>query len=246
MKLLLMTFAAVTAFAQTKSLACDGSNRESACEMREQTLAYGGRLTVDGGNNGGASVKGWDNSSVLVRARVETHGVDASQVHVEWTGNVVRASGPQSANNQWWSVSFEVFVPRSADLTVKTHNGGIAIADVRGNIEFDAVNGGVHLKNLGGDVEGRTKNGGLNIELSGNRWDGARLDARTTNGGINVSMPQAYSAHLETATVNGHINTDMEMTVHGSIGKNLTADVGSGGPTIHVETTNGGVNFKKM
>ena len=86
--------------------------------------------------------------------------------------------------NQNWSVSYEVFVPRSADLTLKTHNGGISIADVRGNIQFDTLNGGVNLKNLAGDVEGRTTNGGINITLAGNRWDGTKLDARTTNGGV--------------------------------------------------------------
>ena len=60
MKLLWITLTAATAFAQTKSLTCDDRNnnndRQSRfCEMREQTIAYGGRLTVDGGGNGGQS-----------------------------------------------------------------------------------------------------------------------------------------------------------------------------------------------
>jgi DUF4097 and DUF4098 domain-containing protein YvlB len=260
MKVLLITLATVTAFAQTKSLACDSNNRNdrlvSSCEMREQTIAYGGRLTVDGGTNGGVSIKGWDSPSVLVRSKVETSGVDdgaaksiASQVRVDFSAGQVKASGPEMDRNQSWYVSYEVFVPRNADLTLKTHNGGISIADVRGNIQFDALNGGVNLKNLAGDVEGKTQNGGLNITLSGNRWDGTKLDARTTNGGINLSMPQNYSAHFETATVNGHLNANFDMTVHGNISeisRKLSTDLGSGGPTIHVETTNGGVNVKRI
>lgn len=259
MKLLLITAAAVSAFAQTKTLACDQATRHNerqvnVCEMREQTVAYGGRLTVDGGTNGGVSVKGWDGAGVLVRSRIDAWGPDegsarsvASQVHVDFSAGQLKASGPESANNQSFSVSYEVFVPRSADLVLKTHNGGISIADVRGNIQFEATNGGVSLKNLAGDVEGQTKNGGLNITLAGSRWDGTKLNARTTNGGINISMPVAYSAHFETATVNGHLNTDFPMTVHGNItGKRLATDIGGGGPTIHVETTNGGVNLKKI
>jgi DUF4097 and DUF4098 domain-containing protein YvlB len=260
MKLLLITLAAATAFAQTKSLACDSNNNQNrlatSCEMREQTIAYGGKLTVDGGTNGGVSIKGWDSSSVLVRSKVETHGVDdamakslASQVVVNWSAGQISASGPEMSENQSWSVSYEVFVPRSADLSLKTHNGGISIADVRGSIQFDAMNGGVNLKNLAGDVEGHTENGGLNVTLTGTHWDGAKLDARTTNGGVNVSMPQNYSAHFETATVNGHLNANFEMTVHGNISdlsKKLVTDLGSGGPTVHVETTNGGVNIKKI
>ena len=73
-----------------------------------------------------------------------------------------------------------------------------------------------------------------------------KLDARTTNGGVTVSMPERYSAHFETATSNGNLRVDFPMTVRGEIGKNLATDIGSGGPTIHVETINGGVNVKKI
>jgi DUF4097 and DUF4098 domain-containing protein YvlB len=262
MKILWIALTATAVFAQTKSLACDENNNRNnrqvnSCEMREQTIAYGGRLTVDGGTNGGVSIKGWDNGSVLVRSRVEAWGADdasaksiVSQIHVDWSAGQVKASGPESQQNQQgWSVSYEVFVPRNADLSLKTHNGGISIADVRGNIQFDAVNGGVNLKNLAGDVEGTTKNGGLNITLAGNRWDGNKLDARTTNGGINLSMPTNYNAHFETATVNGHLNANFDMTVRGNlsdVSKKMSTDLGAGGPTIHVETTNGGVNVKKI
>ena len=233
-----------------------------SCEMREQTIAYGGRLSVDGGNNGGVSIKGWDNGSVLVRSKVEAWGADdasaktiASQIHVDWSAGQVKASGPETDRtqsgdrNQGWSVSYEVFVPRNADLSLKAHNGGISIADVRGNIQFDTHNGGVNLKNLAGDVEGTTKNGGVNVTLAGNRWDGNKLDARTTNGGVNISMPSGYNAHFETATVNGHLNANFDMTVRGNlseISKKMSTDIGAGGPTIHVETTNGGVNVKKI
>lgn len=260
MKLFLMTLVAVGAFAQTKSLTCNddnnNGNRARSCEVREQTIAYGGLLTVDGKQNGGVSIKGWDNGSVLVRSKVESWAEDegtakniSSQVQVNWSAGQISATGPEGVNNQGWSVSYEVFVPRNADLSLKAHNGGISISDVRGNIKFETTNGGVTLKNLAGDVEGTTKNGGVNVTLSGNRWDGTKLDARTTNGGVNINMPQNYSAHLETGTVNGHVNANFDVTVSGNlskVSKEMTFDIGGGGPTIHVETVNGGVNFKKI
>ena len=266
MKLVLITLAAVTAFAQTKSLVCDDNNNRNdhqarSCEVREQTIAYGGQLTVDGGTNGGVSIKGWDNGGVLVRSRVESWAEDdatakslASQIHVNFSAGQISAIGPETTNSrgdhgQNWSVSYEVFVPRNADLSLKAHNGGISIADVRGNIRFSTQNGGVSLMNLAGDVEGATTNGGVNVTLTGNRWDGVKLDARTTNGGVNISMPQSYSAHLETGTINGHINANFDVTVSGNLtekSKKMVFDIGGGGPTIHVETTNGGVNFKKI
>ncbi len=249
--------AALPAAAQQKSLSCDNQNHNNNqvthCEMREQTVAYAGRLNVDAGVNGGVSVKGWDGGNVLVRARVEASGEDdasakaiVSQISVNTSAGQVSATGPEISKGHGWTVSYEVFVPRQADLSLKAHNGGLAISDVSGHIQFDTTNGGVTLKRLGGDVEGNTTNGGVTVELAGARWNGTRLDARTTNGGVTVSMPEGYSAHFETATVNGNLNLAFPMTVRGEIGKRLVTDLGSGGPTIHVETMNGGVNVKKM
>jgi len=260
MKIALMLSAALMCVlpvaAQQKSLNCDrnGFNQNrlvTHCEMREQTIAYPGRVTVDPGQNGGVSIKGWDQAGVLVRSKVESAGVDdgaakivGSQIQVNTSGGVVNAIGPQSSNDQNWSVSFEIFVPRRADLNLKAMNGGISIAGVEGNIQFHTMNGGVNLKEVGGDVEGDTMNGGVNVTLAGARWNGNKLDARTQNGGVNITMPQSYSAHFETGTVNGRLSLDFPMTVHGEIGKRLSTDIGSGGPTIHVETVNGGVSVK--
>jgi DUF4097 and DUF4098 domain-containing protein YvlB len=247
----------VSAQREEKSLSCDNksfnqSKMVTHCEMREQTVAFAGRLAVDPGTNGGVSIKAWDNGTVMVRSKVEASAQDdgsaqilGSQIHVDTSAGVVRAMGPEQGKSQNWSVSYEIFVPRQADLNVKTFNGGISISGVRGNIQFSAMNGGVSLKRLGGDVEGTTQNGGLSVELAGDRWDGAKLDARTTNGGVTVSMPEHYSAHFETGTVNGKLNLDFPMTVHGEIGQKVATDIGSGGATIHVETTNGGVSVKR-
>jgi len=37
----------------------------------------------------------------------------------------------------------------------------------------------------------------------------------------------------------------MPMTVRGELGKKLSTDLGIGGPTVHIETTNGGINIRK-
>jgi hypothetical protein len=259
--ILILTIAigAVPALAQRqeKALACDGNGSHQSgmvthCEMREQTVGFGGRLSVDPGQNGGVSIKAWDNANVLVRSKVEAFAPDAGSaaaagglVRIDTSGGVVNALGPAESKSQNWQVSYEIFVPRQADLSVKTINGGIAISGVRGHIQFSAKNGGVSLKRLAGDVEGNTTNGGLTVELAGDRWDGAKLDARTTNGGVTVTIPQSYSAHFETATANGNLNVDFPMTSHGEIGKKLATDIGSGGATVHVETTNGGVSVKR-
>jgi len=262
----LVTFTGVAVFAQKDkikekngSLTCNqdnwyGDRLVGNCEIREQTLApSGGTLAIDGRQNGGVSVKGWDQNQVLVRARVQTGAPTAAeaqalgqQIRIETSGSKIFASGPENRRDYNWNVSFEVFVPRRADLSVETHNGGIAIADVNGRIDFAATNGGVVLRRVGGAVHGSTTNGGLVVELSGDRWDGETLDVSTTNGGVVMSVPENYSAHLETGTTNGGISVDFPVNVQGRLTKQLAFDLGSGGATIKAMTTNGGVRLKRL
>lgn len=225
------------------------------CEIREQTVAAG-PLTVDAGKNGGVSVKGWERNEILVRSRIQTaapSGAEAEQlakeVRVETGGMRVHAEGPASRDDFHWSVSYEIFVPLRSDLSLEANNGGISISDVSGKLEFKTLNGGVSLRRVGGNVRGTTTNGGVHVELSGNRWDGETLDVRTTNGGVNLVMPDNYSAHLETSTVNGNVSVDFPLNVplteRGRMPKDISIDLGSGGATVRAVTTNGGVRVHR-
>jgi len=230
-----------------------GNDRlQNHCEIKEQTVPAGSPIAVDAGQNGGVSVKGWDRNEVLVRTRIQTAAPTqgeaealAKEVIIETAGLRIHAEGPSSRRDYYWSVSYEIFAPRRSDLSLESHNGGISISDVRGKIEFNALNGGVSLNRIGGNVHGSTTNGGLNVVLSGDRWDGEELDVKTTNGGVNLMVPDNYSAHLETGTVNGNVSVDFPVTVQGRITKELTLNLGSGGPTVRAMTTNGGIRLKR-
>ena len=254
-----ISLASGAALAQKKSgdsMECNdwsGNNRlQNHCEIKEQTLPVGGTLTVDAGRNGGVSVRGWDRGEIMVRARLQTSAPSqgeadelAKQILIETNGLRIQAEGPWERKDFYWSVSYQIFVPRRSDLSLEARNGGISISDVHGKIEFNAVNGGVSLLRVGGNVHGSTTNGGLNVELSGDRWDGEELDVKTTNGGVNMSVPENYSAHLETGTVNGNVSVDFPVTVQGRITKEISVNLGSGGPTVRAMTTNGGIRLKR-
>lgn len=248
---------------QTPRMSCDngnhGGNRQLFCEIREQTIPGVGRLTVDPGKNGGVTVRGWLRNDISIRSRVDAWAgsVDearalAGQVRVDASAGRISASGPDSLRDASWSVSFEIFVPQMTDLSATSVNGGVDLSDLRGHIEFETKNGGVRLTRVAGDVTGQTLNGGIQIELTGRTWEGGKLDARTTNGGVTIRMPENYSAHIQTGTVNGAIDSEfpVNVSVQGRIWpqrpQNLDFNVGSGGPLIHVSTTNGGVKLRKI
>ena len=202
--------------------------------------------------NGGISVKGWERNEILVRYMIQTQASTqaeadslASQVRVTTAGGQIRAEGPEMSGNAHWSVSYEIFVPRQSDLSLRTHNGGIGINGVSGRINFEALNGGVSLKRVGGNVTGGTTNGGLAVELGGTNWEGEGLNVKTTNGGLSVTVPENYSAHLETGTVNGGFSVSPSIAEVTRETKRLSLNLGSGGSNLRIHTTNGGVSIKR-
>ena len=230
--------------------------KQSYRELREMNVAAGGVLDVDAGKNGGISVRGEDRSDILVRACVQSWAdtADAARAAVSsvrvTTAGGVRADGPEGTN---YSVSFQILVPRSTDLSLRAHNGGISISSVRGRLEFETTNGGVNLVDLSGEVKGRTTNGGVNVLLAGRSWDGGGLDVQTSNGGVRLAMPQGYAANLETGTVNGGFSSDipeLNITTEDVKGTNwnnrarqIKTAINGGGAPVRVTTTNGGIRI---
>jgi len=230
------------------------SDRRSSCEVREYTVpAAGATMTIDASPNGGISVDGQSRGDILVRARVvgtaatedEARAI-AARVQIVATADRVTAEGPRNlGRREGWHVSYRLDVPTQTPLALRTTNGGIAIDNVNSRVEFKTVNGGVKLSRMGGDVQGRTTNGGINVDLDGATWQGNGLDVQTSNGGVHLLIPPQYSAHLETGTVNGSLKVDFPVTVQGQIGRSLSTDLGSGGPTLRVSTSNGGVKISR-
>src|SRR5690242_2035032 len=251
--------AATTVAAQTDERAerwrdnCDRSwnnDRSRVCEVRTYTVAPSAKITVDGGANGGAAFFGSDRRDVRIVAKIEASADDdatareiASKVRVFTDGGQIRADGPSTRNHTSWSVSYDVYVPSKTNLEAITENGGISADNVRGEINFEATNGGIHVSDIAGNVHARTTNGGVVADLSGTTWQGQGLDLQTTNGGATVYVPRGYNAMLETGTTNGGMNIDFPITVRGSLSKRISTELGSGGPTVRVVTTNGGVHI---
>jgi hypothetical protein len=232
-----------------------GSDRDTErfCRISESTMqSPEGVLVIDGRTNGGVSVFGSSRRDVLIRARIQASARTeeraeeiAREIRIRSDGGRIYAAGPETGRREWWSVSYEVEVPSRSDLDLRAMNGGISVVDVSGVLRLETMNGGIHLEAVSGDVVAETTNGGMNVLLDGDRWQGKGLDAVTTNGGVTVRIPNGYSAHLETGTVNGGIDIDFPVTVQGRIGRRITTDLGRGGATIRVITTNGGVVIRR-
>lgn len=225
-------------------------DKAKACEVRELALKpQRGPLSIDPDVNGGVSVVAWDRDSIAIFVKVmawarSDDAADAlvRDVEVVAQGSTIRAAGPSpSGRGQSWSVSFHVYVPRRTDLTARTTNGPLEVDGVKGTLDLAAHNGPVSLVGVAGDVRVRVQNGPLHVELDGDRWDGAGLDAETVNGPAVLAIPAGYSARLETGTVNGPltIRFPLTVTIQGRMPERLSTTLGQGGAPVRVVTTNG-------
>ena len=232
-------------------------SKEKVCELRRTTLPLvNGQITVTA-KNGGIEVVGEDRQDIALEARVvvqESSSQQAESLLKEikiLTDGSIRAEGPSSSGSFFglfgssWYVNFRLHVPRHLAAELHSENGGIDISNIDGDIDAHTTNGGLSLRDLGGKVRASTVNGGLDVVLNGKQWQGEGLFAKSTNGGVSVKAPDHYSAHLVAATVNGGISVDFPITVKGSIRNHIDTQIGQGGPTIQVETTNGGVSIDR-
>jgi hypothetical protein len=110
--LILALCLAPAALPQEKTMTCDDESRQNErghyCEIREVIIPAGAPLDVDGGVNGGISIKGSDRGDILVRSKVQAYQDDladsrrvAAEIHVEAVGGRVRATGPTSEKHGW-------------------------------------------------------------------------------------------------------------------------------------------------
>lgn len=238
---------------------CRQDRRADFCEVREETLRNLSTIDLDARGNGGVFIRGWDRPDVQMRARVMVRDDSrdeaaqvAKQITISTTGGRIRADGPRDRRRGWdddryWSVAYELQVPRKADIRVDATNGGIVVDNVRGRIDAKTTNGGIVFDEVNGDIRGETVNGGVRVELSDEKLDGPGLELRTVNGGVALRVPSGFSGELEARTSNGGISVDVPMTISGLINsrRQIRATLGSGGPRVTLSAVNGGISISR-
>jgi DUF4097 and DUF4098 domain-containing protein YvlB len=181
----------------------------------------------------------------------------AKNIEITTTGGRIRADGPRNrrdrrgrddrGDDRYWTVAYELQVPRKADVRIDATNGGIVVEDVRGRVDAHTVNGGIVLDEVNGDIRGETVNGGLRVELADEKWDGPGLDLKTVNGGVSLTVPDGFSGELDARTANGGIAVDFPITISGLLNgqRQITGTIGSGGSRIRLAAVNGGIRISR-
>jgi DUF4097 and DUF4098 domain-containing protein YvlB len=153
------------------------------------------------------------------------------------------------------------------ELEARTSNGSIDAEDLDGNANLHTSNGAIRADATHGSFEASTSNGSITATLTdlGNNWPvkarssngkieltlkGARLPdvrAETSNSSLTLRIPANANARVRANTSHSSITTDFDVLTHGTLSKSeLEGTIGSGGPSIELSSSNGGIRITKI
>ena len=164
----------------------------SYSETREINLPFSGAFDAVTNGVGGITVQAWENDYIYVRANVHTNARTdfearqiAGRVEIEATSTRLRVSGP---SGQSWAVSYDIRVPKTAALRLRTRVGALEVAEVAGEIDGETAVGAIELTRVSGPVSAKTEIGAIRIKTPP---AGASIDLRTEMGNIKTDLPGA-------------------------------------------------------
>ncbi|HXK60211.1 MAG TPA: hypothetical protein PLP42_10000 [Acidobacteriota bacterium] len=156
-------------------------------------VSPGGQLTVES-DLGSIEVRTWNENRVdvhIMRAANTSDPARANEILKD-----IQIDMNQSANSVdvrvrtpggWWNrgrnmrLEFQITVPQSFNVDLRTSGGGITVTDLEGKVNSRTSGGGLHFGRIQGPVFGRTSGGGIELQACT-----GTVDVETSGGGIQI------------------------------------------------------------
>ena len=123
-----------------------------------------------------------------------------------------------------------------------TSGGGITIEDVTGDIAADTSGGAVKIAEAGGHVTASSSGGPIRVSFASGNAAGGSLE--TSGGGITVEVDPSVGLEIDAYSSGGAVDCELPVTVQGKVSRtSLTGRLGSGGETLKLRTSGGGVDI---
>ena len=161
------------------------------------------------------------------------------------------------------SVDMNIKVPKYVTVdSATTSNGAVQISGTKGDVKTTSSNGAIVIENVDGYVSATTSNGRIeikgttgikdlqssNLGIYAEVYDfQGNISISTSNGGITVYINPSLNADIEMTTSNGQISISglsLNMTI--SEEKHKAGELGDGGNTLDIHTSNGNINLQKL
>ena len=244
--------------------AVEPMQRAKGDELTEQfhqsyPLTPTGRVSI-ANINGDVHITAWDRNEVKVDAVKRAYNPQRlSEVTIDVTNTadsvIIKTKYPErnfnfdrgDRGNSAASVEYTLTIPRGARLdSAELVNGSLDIEGLQGDVRASLVNGEVKAGGLGGEVKLSTVNGPIEANVA--RLDDAKgVTLNSVNGPIVLVVPSGANAQVKASTVHGNITNDFGLIVNEGqyVGRDLSGQIGSGGPRIRLNNVNGSISIKR-
>lgn len=243
-------------------------------ESIEKTISFkaGSKLVIDN-SMGSITVKSHDRDVMLleivkkVRARNKDRAEDRFEeikIEIDTARSAmvrIRTRHPKRwRSKDGVSVSFTVYLPTEAELSLETGMGSIDVAGIDGRQVLDSCMGSIEVKEVNGDLKLHTGMGSIKvreatgsldldtgmgeIDIDINEKVQDEIYAHTGMGSITLELPEDTDAEISASTGMGKVSSNLPITVRGTLtGSSLKGELGKGGPTIKLSTGMGGIRL---
>jgi DUF4097 and DUF4098 domain-containing protein YvlB len=138
----------------------------------------------------------------------------------------------------------------AGNLRLRTGDGSIEASDLDGRCEAVSGDGHIRLSGRFDALLAKSGDGSLNVSaLHGSKLESA-WSIRSGDGAIDVALPSDLSADIDASTHDGHISSDIPITVAGIIGKSRVSHVhgklNGGGRPFSIHTGDGSIRLKQV
>ena len=174
-----------------------------------------------------------DISVTDIEGPVSLHGDFFGTTHLEHIRGTVHF---QSSFTEFACANLagELNVEGRSDLDVHLVEGPVTLTTTNRNLTLDGVSGGITVAD---------RNGSVNLMLAG---DAAPVHVSNENGSVEVAVPPDRGFAVEARTQNGDIQDDFGLLPRKSgQAAELSGKLGSGGPPLTLQTTEGDVKLRK-
>ena len=142
-------------------------------------------------------------------------------------------------------IDYELLVPPSVALDLKTVNGRITTRGTEGEVELVTVNGGIDAETSGvHELYAKAVNGQVRAKFL-REFNGAKL--KTVNGRVEAILPDTASFTCNLTQVNGDFEASFPLAIHSNPGsRRVSGEVNGGRYQLQITTVNGDVEVQHL
>lgn len=214
----------------------------------------------------------WDQKTIEAKVITSRYKIGEGGIRVEerQSGDTVEIEVRYPHHNfnfEWGSghrVDVIIQMPREGKVNLRTGDGKIEVAGLKGDMDMHTGDGSVNLDSVDGKLHASTGDG--HIQANG-RFDQLELktgdghvDVRAKNGSslasgwrletgdgsVSLEVPSNLAADVDLHTSDGHIDLDMPVQAEGRIRQNeIRGKLNGGGSPLTIRTGDGSIHLRK-